>query len=780
MTLPPLIKKQHRLFTTEQRIKKVKRDFLLFIIIFSIVIGAIITIFAIEFNRVSHVTYDAIAEERIKNTGYQRTSLVNNYLKNCFTDTTTFSNITNNADIEDTDGKISEEKLYQYLDNKNIPNSIEELGVIYNNKVVFKTGYSFETSLTEINSELLCTDSDINPGNNVENETIYFITPAPLDNKHPEIIGYIGKICYTHFDEVVSTPIYNKESTTLIVKKSGDIIFYSAMEHKWRFDGTGEYGWPKFDNLTRAMEIWVDTNDYQKYLAYMEDEKAIVFNAGKYDRDGMFYKSVLNYGDENNTFYLVFMAPKAYLTNQTESLTKIAVACFYSSLVISSILIILLTLLIQIQFIKKKTDESFDKETGLHHEAAFFHDTQAILLQHPREKFAIIHINIQNFKRINSNFGSETGDIIIKQVGELLQQKVADSPNEIAGYQHGIGYMLLLWGDNEDVLYKLGDINYSLTERHYEYEQRLTFTYGIKMTDAQYSLDLHSEFDHAKHANQNRKKDNIYTFYDDDMVKDQKEQDDLNGRFEEALMNEEFEVFLQLKWNLKKNDWAGAEALCRWRDPIKGLISPGKFIPLFEQNGRIVKLDEYMFEQTCKIISKMIENGERCVPVSFNLSKRNFQDLSFIERYQEIIEKYKVPHNLIEIEITEGLLVDNVEAFTSFIKVFHENDFHISMDDFGAGYSSLNMIHQLDFDVIKIDAKFFRGGFDEANQTIVSSIINLCHKLNKLVVAEGVELANEVEFLRDAECDIIQGYYFAKPLPVEEFKSLLFSKPEKQ
>ena len=184
-----------------------------------------------------------------------------------------------------------------------------------------------------------------------------------------------------------------------------------------------------------------------------------------------------------------------------------------------------------------------------------------------------------------------------------------------------------------------------------------------------------------------------------------------------------------------------------------------------------------MFESTCKLLRKMLDNGERCVPVSFNLSKRNFQDLSFIEKYHEIIEKYNIPHDLIEVEITEGLLVDNIDTFTSFIKIFHENDFSISMDDFGAGYSSLNMIHELDFDVIKIDARFFRGGFDEANQIIVSSIINLCHQLNKIVVAEGVENPNEVEFLRGAGCDIVQGYYFAKPLPVEDFKKLLFSKP---
>ena len=781
MTLPPLFQRQHKLLTTNQRLKQVKSKFLAFLIIFSSIIIAIIIVFAIEFNRVSHLTYDSIAEERIKNTGYQRSSLVNYYLKNSFLDMETFTTIVDNADITDSNGDIVDEKLYQLLDNKNVPRSIEDSGIIYNGKAIFRSDYSFDLKddFHTITNNSLYTDVDIKQGDNIKNETVYFLIPAPLNTTHPQITGYIGKFCYEHFDELVSTPIYNQESTTLIVRKNGDIIYYTSMVHKWRFDGTGPYGWPEFTNLSIAMrDYWVSSTDYNRYVEFMENDEAIIFNAGEDDRDGMFYKAILSYGDEDNPIYLIFMAPKAYLITKTETLTKIAVSCFYSSLVISAISIILLTLLILIQFVKKKKIESFDFETGLHHENAFYHDTQAVLLQHPKNQFGLVHVNIQNFKRINASFGSETGDIIIKQVGALLQSKMEGEPNELAGYQHGVGFMILLEGNQDDILYKLNDLNYSLTNKHYEYEQKLSFSYGIKMTDSQYSLDLHTEFDHAKHANQNRKKDVIYTFYDDNMVKMQKEQDDLNGRFEEALANEEFEVFLQLKWDLKKNDWAGAEALCRWRDPIKGLISPGKFIPLFEQNGRIVKLDEYMFEQTCKIISKMMANGERCVPVSFNLSKRNFQDLSFIDRYQEIIEKYNIPHELIEIEITEGLLVDNVEAFTSFIKIFHENDFHISMDDFGTGYSSLNMIHQLDFDVIKIDAKFFRGGFDEANQTIVSSIIKLCHKLNKLVVAEGVEQANEVEFLKDAECDIIQGYYFAKPLPVEEFKALLFSKPE--
>ena len=375
-----------------------------------------------------------------------------------------------------------------------------------------------------------------------------------------------------------------------------------------------------------------------------------------------------------------------------------------------------MAILLVINYNKRKRQEAFYSDTGLYKEDAFFLDTQAVLLQNTHKKYGIIYMNITNFSRINSYFGTNAGDKVLDQVGINLNNILKDMPDDFAGYQHGDKYMILLKGDIEDVLYKLQEINDKLINCEYDFGQRLEFSYGIKITDSQYAIDLRGEWDCAKYAENNSKNNEVFNNYDQEMINRKKEIEDINGRFDEALLNEEFEVFLQLKWSLTKNDWAGAEALCRWRDPIKGLISPGVFIPIFEENGKIVKLDCYMFESTCKLL-------------------------------------------------------------TTFIKIFHENDFSISMDDFGAGYSSLNMIHELDFDVIKIDARFFRGGFDEANQIIVSSIINLCHQLNKIVVAEGVENPNEVEFLRGAGCDIVQGYYFAKPLPVEDFKKLLFSKP---
>lgn len=165
------------------------------------------------------------------------------------------------------------------------------------------------------------------------------------------------------------------------------------------------------------------------------------------------------------------------------------------------------------------------------------------------------------------------------------------------------------------------------------------------------------------------------------------------------------------------------------------------------------------------------------MPISINLSKKHFANTDFINSYIFIIEKYKIPHKYIEFEITEGLIVENVTNFVNFISNIHSQGFLCSMDDFGSGYSSLNVIRELDFDVIKIDSRFFRGtkGFDNESQIIVASIIELCHKLGKKVVAEGIEVEEQVKFLKDNNCDIIQGYYYSKPEPWDNCKEKLNS-----
>ena len=766
-----LFNKPQKLYTVQQRITRLKRFVYGLLIFLGVLIVSFITVFIVESNRVSNYYYNNISETRIKNTGTQRKNFVNLYFSMALKDLYDFHNELVIDDISDGAGNIDENKLYAALESPNImPYFLDGVGIIYNGSAVFSKDNQFQLSDINVTTNLLFSGSEIH---NENDENLYFITKD--EHELDGISGHIGYINKKTFTDTIATDIYDRQSTTLIVKKNGDIVCFSSLEHAWRFDDF--YG-KKFTNLNDAMHEWVSLSDYNGYIDYMNSPEEIIFNAGNDDRDGMFYKIELSIGDEDSNYYLIFMAPKRLLTDQAVQLTRISLIAFYSSVFIGTVGIFTLAILLVVNYNKRKRQEAFYSDTGLYKEDAFFLDTQAVLLQNPQSKFGLIYMNIKNFARINSYFGTNAGDRMLDEVSIALREALAGKKFEFAGYQHADKFMILLKGDIDDVLYKLEVINDKLVNHGYDYGQKLTFSYGIKITDVQYAIDLRGEWDCAKYSENTSNKNEIYNNYDQNMIDRKKEIEDINGRFDEALQNEEFEVFLQLKWSLTKNDWAGAEALCRWRDPIKGLISPGKFIPLFEENGKIVKLDAYMFESTCKILRKMLDDGERCVPVSFNLSKRNFQDLSFIEKYHEIIEKYQIPHELIEVEITEGLLVDNIDTFTSFIKIFHENDFSISMDDFGAGYSSLNMIHELDFDVIKIDARFFRGGFDETNQIIVSSIINLCHQLNKIVVAEGVENTNEVEFLKSAGCDIVQGYYFAKPLPVDDFKNLLFNKPE--
>lgn len=764
-------KTHSKLYTIQQEIKRLKVRFFIFL---GIVVASIITImsvFASEFSRVSNYYFNQIAETRMSNSGTQRKNYVETHIQMAFQDIVTLRAIVDANDILDENYNVSDTKINNLLkDSSTYPYFLDDVGVILKDRIIFDAGTSFSFKKFDITKNMMLKGYEINTEDNTDSN-LYFIIPAS-EHSQLGVEGFIGKIETETFTQAISTTIYNNESTTLIVRDNGDIICFSSGVHRWRFDN---FEGKKFTNLTVAMHTWVSSSEYDSYLDFMLTRGVAIFNAGKDDRDGMFYKDELVVGDEYSHYVMIFMAPKYLLTNQTESLAQTAAIAFYITLLLGTIVSIALASLLIHEFLNRKRENSFDKNTGLHKDEAFFHDAQALLLQHQTETYGLVFMNIKGFTRINSFFGSIAGDRILDQVGKKVQETVEEGPYDIAGYLTGDKYMLFLKGDYDEVLYKLNELNQKLINTQFEYGQKLTFSYGTKMTASINALDLRDELELAKYSNKINKdnEDVVFHLFDEEMISMQKERNELNNRFEEALDKKEFEVFLQLKWDLKKNDWAGAEALCRWRDPIKGLISPGRFIPLFEENGKIVKLDLYMFEETCKIIREMLDNGERCVPVSFNLSKRNFQDSTFFNKYQEIIEQYQIPHDLIEVEITEGLLVDNIETFTSVIKIFHENEFNISMDDFGAGYSSLNMIHELDFDVIKIDAKFFRGGFDEANQIIVSSIINLCHRLNKIVVAEGIEHTSEVDFLKEAGCDIIQGYYFAKPLPVEEFKELL-------
>lgn len=262
------------------------------------------------------------------------------------------------------------------------------------------------------------------------------------------------------------------------------------------------------------------------------------------------------------------------------------------------------------------------------------------------------------------------------------------------------------------------------------------------------------------------------SYFDDKLKEENIWINRVESRLDEALANEEFVVYIQPKYDPKDSTLKGAEALIRWVSPEDGLISPGRFIPICEENGTIVKIDDYMIAHIAKLQSDWISKGYKVVPVSVNVSRVHFMDPNLAEHIGEIVDRYNTPHDTIEIELTESAFFDDKKVLLQTVEKLQNLGFQVSMDDFGSGYSSLNSLKDLALDVLKLDADFFRGeGKESRGELIVGKAIEMAKALNMEIVAEGVEQKEQVDFLADAGCDMIQGYYFAKPMPADEYES---------
>ena len=253
------------------------------------------------------------------------------------------------------------------------------------------------------------------------------------------------------------------------------------------------------------------------------------------------------------------------------------------------------------------------------------------------------------------------------------------------------------------------------------------------------------------------------------LLEDQLWEHKVEAEMQAAIDNREFVVFYQPKYNPVTEKLVGAEALIRWIKP-DGIIPPGKFIPIFEKNGFITKIDDYMIDNVARQQAQWFKEGKNIVPVSVNISRAHFTKPDLAEHISHIVDRYDIPHKYIEIELTESAFFDDKSSLIKTVRRLKELGFEISMDDFGAGYSSLNSLKDLPLDVLKLDADFFRGeDDDERAEIVVSSAIALAKNLDMRIVAEGIEKKNQVDFLAGVGCDMIQGYYYAKPMPVDDF-----------
>lgn len=387
----------------------------------------------------------------------------------------------------------------------------------------------------------------------------------------------------------------------------------------------------------------------------------------------------------------------------------------------------------------------------------------------PSYDYAVIHFKMRKYRSFCTCFGVKEGEILIEKLYQMMKKNI--HRKELMVHKENATFGLLLSYTNEDELCKrIEELTDNLNTLFVS--MKLYFAVGIykvhrKETDidqlynnAVLACDLLSE--EAKTQ---------IVFYDVEMNKrrlwERKVEDDMHA----ALANHEFKVYLQPKISTGEEVLAGAEALVRWIHPTEGFIPPNRFIPIFEKNGFILQLDDYMLEEIAKQQAAWIARGCKVVPISVNVSRAHFAKEDLAEHICGIVDKYQVPHNVIELELTESAFFDDKEVLLGTVKKLRAAGFIVSMDDFGAGYSSLNSLKELQLDVLKLDADFFRGeDSEDRGMLIVSEVIDLAKKLNMKIVAEGIESREQVDFLAEQECDLIQGYFFAKPMPVNEFE----------
>lgn len=407
-----------------------------------------------------------------------------------------------------------------------------------------------------------------------------------------------------------------------------------------------------------------------------------------------------------------------------------------------------------------------DPVTGGINETRFKMDANVLIDRHPEVRYALVNINVSR-RGFNYESGDRSG--LLKTAYKVIGDSINE--NELYARMSSDRFSLLVnFGSGSASENRIAELVKNIqricSEKLIYNIQAFTGVYVIPEGENNVS-DI---IDKAKVARRSASIDHPIVYFSDKMLLDMRMEEELEHQQQVALDEQRFCVFYQLKRDIQNNVWSGSEALVRWRDPKKGLISPGMFIPLFEKNGFVLKLDLYVFECVCRDIKQLLDKGLEPLPVSVNISRRHLAVEGFFNEYEKLIAKYGIPTHYIEFELTESMMIDDSHRILKLVKDIHAVGCTCSIDDFGSGYSSLSMLKEYDFDVIKLDGSFFYGktGFDDKTKKIVGLLVELSHKLGKKVVAEGVETQEQVNFLTQAGCDFVQGYFFARPCPLKD------------
>ena len=417
-----------------------------------------------------------------------------------------------------------------------------------------------------------------------------------------------------------------------------------------------------------------------------------------------------------------------------------------------------------------------DEVTGLWNGHKFRMECEELLQHNKQKNYQIISLDMERFKYVNNDFGERAADGILQVIGKRIHKQFG---NDSYYAREMADIFLILTEKQKGLEERIHEISEEILFENNGMEQRYkpSVKFGICDIEPQSMDGSVSEYiDRAGIARKSIKGSTMQeiAYYNQQMADEIYHERKIEMRMENALKQKEFLVYFQPKFQLRSETIIGAEALVRWKDPKEGLIPPGQFIPIFERNGFVVQLDFYVYEEVLKCMSRWMQEGRKPIVISMNVSRAHIGTPDFLSRLIDMADQYKVPHNLLELELTETILGGKREDIFEFITSCKNAGFLISIDDFGSGYSSLNLLKELPVDVLKIDREFLNETEEsEKSSIIIEQVVEMATKIRIHTLCEGVETKAQAEFLKQIGCDMAQGYLYSRPVPVAEFEKML-------
>lgn len=587
-------------------------------------------------------------------------------------------------------------------------------------------------------------------------EIIVFSAPIKSDGE------VIGVLCAPYrmdgLKEILEVSSFEGEGYTYVIERDGDKIV----------DSTHPTSFRNMTNIFKSMTEADERNDQA-----VEDLK-LLLDAGQtgyvifYNKvDKYMYATPLGIKD----WFLIDVVPVDFMENTSNYIiNRTYIMCGILAVVCA----VIAFLIMNEERRKKQRIQNLlyvDELTGGNTLARFKIEVERRMQVHYK-KLAIIMMDLDDFKLVNELFGYEEGNKVLRFLSRTLKESCCDG--EFTGRSNADRfYILFLYEEEKEIkqrILKLAE-NIQRLRMSETMEYLLHPVFGIYYVKAG-DDNVEDMMDCAALAHNMAKqaRNSTYKVYTDEIKEKELQKKQLSDQIEHAYRNHEFIVYYQPKYDSITRKLAGAEALVRWRRADGQMVSPGLFVPLAEESGFVCKLDEYVFREVCLAQKRWMDKGLDIVPVSVNLSRRHLDNPEFINEYKAILDESGVPIEYIQLEITESAMFEKKDDFVQIMERLHDLGFMILMDDFGTGYSSLMMLKSIPIDVMKLDKSFVDDYDDERGERIIRCVMRMAQDLSIAITAEGVETEAQYRFLTSVGCDTIQGYYFARPMPEEEYE----------